>query len=59
MTIQPALEERPVDLRKQLLKTNSAFSTAETSLLGPCEVNVSFITSESTLNSLSGRVPKL
>ena len=48
--IEPALEERLVDLRKQLLKANPVFSTTETLLLGPCEVNVSIITSEYTLN---------
>ena len=48
--IQPALEERLVNLRQHLLKTNPAFSTAEASLSGPCEVNVSIITSEYTLN---------
>ena len=48
--IQPALEERLVDLRNQLLEANPAFSSAEISLVGPCEVNVSIITSEWSLN---------
>jgi len=51
MNIQLVLEERLVDLKKQLLGASIPLSSTEASLMEPCEVRVSFVTSRPSLSS--------
>ena len=51
MNIQLVLEERLVDLKKQLLGASTPLSSTEASFMEPCEVSVSFVPSRRSLSS--------